>query len=300
MKKQWIPIIISVLVVLQIYSLIKIDYLQGRIEQSDNTIQSVQDQSQKQIGSIYSNVDTQLKEQASIIKNASYHFGDIDFENMKVPITFEITPKTIGKNTTVSLDINGKVIRLNKQDTIFSGTVTANIFGSILPTVIIENDGVKQLEDNVELYVDRIDEYIFPVIMEPSFSGTTTYGSNMYTMEGDISFYIKKSESGVSFVDLKYVTKADGKVISTQPISKDDAGMYTLAIDDRINLKKGQTFTSYVVAKDSKGFTHEYLEDHYLAGMDDQGQPTLVQKYIYAPNGEVVFGSDENNDKQID
>jgi hypothetical protein len=296
MKKQWIPIIIIVLIGLQIYSLIKIDYLQGRIEQSNNnTMQSVQNQ----IQSIYSNVDTQLKEQASIIKNASYQLGDIDIENLKVPITFEVTPKMIEQNTTVSLDNNGEIILLKKQNTTFSGTVTADIFGSVFPTIIIENDGVRQLEDHFGLCVGSIDAYIFPIIV-PSFVGGTSYGSNEYTMNGDISFDIKSSESDVSFVDIQYVRKVDDKVISTQPIKKSEDGMFILKIDDITTLNKGQIFASYVVAKDSIGFRHEYLVEHYIAGEDEQREPYFEQKYIYASNGDLVFEFDENDLKQID
>lgn len=295
MKKHISSIIIVVLSILQLYSFVKISNLQERIDINNSSIQSNRSQLQNQISSIYQNVDNKLEQQASLIKNASYEFGDLNIEMLEIPITFFITPKTISENTSIFLDLNGDLIPLQKVGTTYSTTANFNIFSNVFPSIIIEDNGVKKLEDNLNLRVGEISSSIFPS-GHPRFSGRSSYGSNKYTMSGHIDFDEKPANADISFVEINFVNKVDGEIINRKPIPISE-GM--IKIEEKIPLNVGQLLTSYVVAVDNLGFTHEYLVEHFLAGAEAQREPYFEQKYIYAPNGELVYQFDETDYVEI-
>jgi hypothetical protein len=288
MKKQISYFLIAALIILQIYSLAMINSLQRRIDNNNNTIYSVENQLSNQINAIYQNVDVQLKAQASLINSSAIALGKLDVDTLTVPITFTVEPKTVTETMLVSLDINGDIVELEKSGLQYSATKNFEISDSIDFKIIIDDNGVKHIEEQNGLNSHQIKEQIFPQLFA-SFGGESSYGSNEYRAKGTINIDYKASTANNQFVDIKYVTKVDDKIIKETPISLDRNYGFTLDIDEKYSLNNGQILTFYIIATDSLGFVHEYLIKHYEAGANAQREPYHEQENITAPNGEIVY-----------
>lgn len=302
MKKQTTYILVAALIVLQLYSITRINSLQSRVENLNNNVHSVENRLDNQISSIYQNVDQQLEAQASLILNSSTKVGKLNIATLTVPVTFTVEPKVITETMSVSLDFNGELVQLEQSGLQYSTTKNLKISDSISPKIVIEDKGVKNIEDPMELRVSNIKEQVFPHIYA-HFSGGSSYGSNEYSTKGQLGIDYKPSQDNHHFIDMKYVIRVDDETIKETPIAMDtDSGLgrpFTLDILDKYSINDGQTLTSTVVAVDSLGFTHEYLVTHFVAGSDRQREPYFEQEKIIAPNGEPVYLFDENNYEKI-
>jgi hypothetical protein len=302
MKKQTAYILVAALIVLQLYSLVKINSLQSRVENTNNIINSVENRLDNQINSIYQNVDQKLEAQASLIYNSSTKAGKLDITTLTVPITFTIEPKVVTETMSVSLDFNGEIVRLEKSGLQYSITKNFEISDSISPKIIMEDNGIKNIEEHMGLRVSNIKEQVFPNIFA-GFSGESSYGSNEYRVKGHLDIDYKPSQDNNPFIDMKYVIKVADEIIKETPVvlEKNSGldGTFTLDIDDKYSINDGQILTSNIVAVDSFGFTHEYLVTHFVAGSNMQREPYFKQEKIIAPNGEVVYLFDENNYEKI-
>lgn len=302
MKKQTAYILVAALIVLQLYSLVKINSLQSRVENTNNIINSVENRLDNQINSIYQNVDQKLEAQASLIYNSSTKAGKLDITTLTVPITFTIEPKVVTETMSVSLDFNGEIVRLEKSGLQYSITKNFEISDSISPKIIMEDNGIKNIEEHMGLRVSNIKEQVFPNIFA-GFSGESSYGSNEYRVKGHLDIDYKPSQDNNPFIDMKYVIKVADEIIKETPVvlEKNSGldGTFTLDIDDKYSINDGQILTSNIVAVDSFGFTHEYLVTHFVAGSNMQREPYFKQEKIIAPNGELVYLFDKNNYEKV-
>jgi hypothetical protein len=298
MKKQKLYILIAALIALQLYSLVKINSLQSRIDYNNHTISSVENRLDNQISSIYQNVDEKLEAKASLIHKTSIKVGNLDVGTLTVPITFTIEPKMITETMLVSLDFNGEIVQLEKSGLKYSTTKDFEISDSVFPKIIVQDNGVKSIEEHNGLMVSSIKEQVFPLIFA-RFIGESSYGSNDYRAKGNLDIDYKPSQENNSFVDIKYVIKVDDKIIKETPVVLEKegglGGNFTLDIDDKYSMNDGQILTTNVVAVDSLGFIHEYLVTHFVAGSNMQREPYFEKMNIKAPNGEIVYLFDENN-----
>ena len=127
MKKQTTYILVAALIVLQLYSITRINSLQSRVENLNNNVHSVENRLDNQISSIYQNVDQQLEAQASLILNSSTKVGKLNIATLTVPVTFTIEPKVITETMSVFLDFNGELVRLEKLELQYSTTKNLKI-----------------------------------------------------------------------------------------------------------------------------------------------------------------------------
>jgi len=296
MKKQTAYILIVALIALQIYSLTQIISLQNDLENTQETLHSIDNRLNSQISNIYHTITKKLEEEASKIHTSSVTVGALNTDTLKVPITFTVEPKTITKSLEVLLDFDGEIISLEQSGTQFFVTKDLGISETAFPKIILQDQGVKHLEEHRGLNVSRIKESIFPNIFA-HFSGTTKYSSGEYSEKGFIDIeYIGANEDNY-FKEMKYVVKVDNEKINEKMIpivdEKQNIDSISIEIDGEYSLEKGQTLTGNIVAIDALGFVHEYLVVHYVGDSNDQREPYSDKLSIKAPNGETVYLFDE-------
>src|SRR5690554_5775434 len=120
--------ILIALIVLQVYSYLKINILQREVENTTLKISYMESRMEDQINSIYQNVDAKLMEQNSIIKTAAFDIGNVDANSLEVPVTFSVIPKEVSVTTKVFLDFNGDIISLEKEGNTYTGIKNVDIF----------------------------------------------------------------------------------------------------------------------------------------------------------------------------
>ncbi len=292
MKKQTVQVLVVALVFLQVYSLLKINSLQRSIENTNSTVYSVGNNLEGSINSIYSTMDSILSKQASLIHSADLEIGKLDADTLTVPITFTVEPKAVTETMSVYLDFNGEILNLEKSGMKFLASKSFKISEEVYPEIIIEDNGVRIVEENSQLNVYDMKQELFPYIYA-HFLGERFYKSNKYYEKGLLSVDYKASSENIAFVTLKYVVKIDDEVVKETPV-KLKGNTFTLDIDDNYAAKEGQIITSYIIAQDSLGFVHECLVTHFVAGSNMQREPYFEELKITAPNGETVYMFDEN------
>lgn len=296
MKNKIAYIIIASLVLLQVYSLMRIQDLEKKDENINNTILAVNDTLYEEIESIYNNVDEMLEEEASLIHEAYASFTNSDLDELKVAITFYVQPKQVSNNTIVSLQFDDEVIVLNKDDTAYSATKVFDLSSTIInPNIIIDTDGVKTITNDDGLYVGDLFDVIFiklypQTVGGPSFS--RSYGSSVTKYEGYNEFYLEGSVD--RFQTIKFVTYIDDEIVNEETIKDsvvDLESEIVLLTSETYTLNDGEVFATYMVALDSNGFTHLYPIEYYVSGDED----VITSEYfigslrLIAPDNETTF-----------
>lgn len=293
-KTKILYIIITLLAVLQVYSIFQINSLKAKVQQTENGIAYAEDRLERNISEIYSNVDRKLGEYTSLVTNSGYEIGEFNLQTLKVPVTFKLQPKTLTETTAVFLKFNEEKIPMEKQGTEFVLTKDFAIKDEVFPTIIIEDKGVLQFEEHDYLRVYNIKDKVFSSL-SPRFEGESGYSAQEpygYRMKGNISMGSSVINGDNSFKDIKYIVTLDDEVIKTY--QADFVGIGNIEINDNFKMETGQKLTGKVVAIDRLNLTHEYLIMHYVAGEKEQRKHYYENEKIIAPNGTIIYDLDES------
>ena len=293
-KTKILYIIITLLTVLQVYSIFQINSLKAKVQQTENGISYAEDRLERNISEIYSNVDRKLEEYTSLVTSCGFEIGEFNLQTLKVPVTFKFQPKTLAETTAVFLKFSEEKIPMERQGTEFVLTKDFAIKDEVFPTIIIEDKGVLQFEEHDYLRVYNIKDEVFSSL-SPRFKGESGYSAQEpydYRMKGNIAMGSSVINGDNSFKDIKYIVTLDDEVIKTY--QADFVGIGNIEINDNFKMETGQKLTGKVVATDGLNFTHEYLIMHYVAGEWEQREHYYENEKIIAPNGTVIYDLDES------
>ena len=292
-KTKLLYIVITILVVSQVYSIFKINSLKIKVQQTENRLTYTKEGLDRNIGEIYSNVDRKLEEYTSLVTSCGYEMGEFNLQTLKVPVSFKLQPKTLSETTEVFLKFGEEKIQMENQGTEFVLTKAFTIKDEIFPTIIIEDKGISQFEDHYDLKVYNIKDEVFSSL-SPRFEGESGYSAQEpynYRMKGKIVMSSSFPNSGNSFKDIKYMVTLDDEVIKTY--QADFVGIGNMEINDNFIMETGQELIGKVVATDKLGFTHEYLIIYYVAGEREQHGHYYKNEKIIAPNGITIYDFNE-------
>lgn len=286
--------LITMLAVLQVYSVFQINSLKVKVQQTENKIAYAEERLERNISEIYSNVDRKLEEYTSLVTSSGYEIGEFNLQTLKVPVTFKLQPKTLTETTAVFLKFSEEKIPMEKQGTEFALTKDFAIKEEVSPIIIIEDKGVLQFEEHDYLRVYNIKDEVFSSL-SPRFDGESGYSGQEpydYLMKGNIAMDSSIINGHNSFKDIKYIVTLDDEVIKTYQAGF--VGIGNIEINDNFKMEKGQTLIGKVVATDGLNFIHEYLIMHYVAGEKEQIEHYYENEKIIAPNGTVIYDLDES------
>lgn len=293
-KTKILYIVITMLAVLQVYSVFQINSLKVKVQQTENKIAYAEERLERNISEIYSNVDRKLEEYTSLVTSSGYEIGEFNLQTLKVPVTFKLQPKTLTETTAVFLKFSEEKIPMEKQGTEFVLTKDFAIKEEVSPIIIIEDKGVLQFEEHDYLRVYNIKDEVFSSL-SPRFDGESGYSGQEpydYLMKGNIAMDSSIINGHNSFKDIKYIVTLDDEVIKTYQAGF--VGIGNIEINDNFKMEKGQTLIGKVVATDGLNFIHEYLIMHYVAGEKEQIEHYYENEKIIAPNGTVIYDLDES------
>ena len=297
MKNKRLFIIIAILVIAQVYSIMTMSDIRSEIHNMNNQINNSEQRLRNDINLIYSNVETKLEEEASLIYRAETKVGKPDIDALNIPIVFTVEPKQVTSGMNISLKFSDETLKLKKDGTVFTAEKVFDLLqDEINPTIIIDNNGVKSVTQDGGLVVGNIMNNFFPRIYTYFTGGQHWYSKDdkyIYEINGPLAWDQKAVEVGkveqAGFNSIELITEIDGKVEKTQSlkISKDTE---QVEIDAEYELKKSQVIEIYAKAVDSNGFTYISPIVHHTAGQDDgQREAPYEQVKIIAPNGKVIF-----------
>lgn len=267
MKKNTLYYIIGALVLLNLFTLFKLNSLENYV---DNYLQQnnfAANNLRNEINNIYSNVDAKLKKQASIFDSHSLTFGDLNSSNFTIPVTLLITPKEHSKGLTASLLINDKSFPMKNEGTSFVVTAEAYIFHDFKLKVVLEENGVKKTE-TIEEYYDLKNKYL--LVINGGFGGESSYShsSGQYHYNGKIDLNFNASPFNRP-VKVTIVNDVNGSLIDEQKVEPSSH----ISVNEKktIKLTAGDRLTKYAVIQDIYGLNYKYIIDVF--DTDVSGNP---------------------------
>ena len=298
MKKKALYFIVTALLLLNLVTFSKLNSLENninnRFQQSDFAANSLRNE----INSIYSNVETKLKKQGSILDKYNVAFGELNPSNFTIPVTLSITPKVYSKGLTASLQLNNNSVLMKNDGTSFVATVESSVFDDFQLKVILEENEVKKIE-TIEEYYDLRNKYL-PVITG-GFSGESSYSSNEYHYNGKIDLQIG-SPHPISVGKVSIVNDVNGVIVSERKI--DPSNSISVDVKEDIKLSPGNKLTVYAMVQDSYGLNYKYIIDVYDMGsnkapFDNFKGEMRMQRLteITDKNGKLLYSPKNNIEK---
>jgi len=288
MKKYIMHILIAILLILQFISINRIKNLQNDLRNANIQLSNAISQQSSQIDGIYNNIDSMLKRQSSIIDSYEYSFGEVDRDNLTIPVTFNIVPKEIKEDTVATLHISDKSAVMSRNGPTFTATLPVYIFDQLNAMVVLADSGVEKTE-KLEMW-ENLREKVLPVVnVMFKDSGGAHYSkiagklSGEFKKKGRISLEVKSVPNN-NIEKARLIIDIDGKVVSEKPIN---TGGIWCDIDEKIVLSTGQELIMAVEATDSFGLIHKSII--YKFSLDEQANPIHGDEWAWLNNDIIIM-----------
>ena len=259
MKKNYLYIIIAGLLVLNIFTISKLNSIESSMNRNVQQIYNEQSNLRNEISSIYSSVDEKLKKQASILDSYDAAFGDeLNEDDLTVPVNISVTPKENSESITASLLINNTRYKMLKNGTTFTASINAYVFDPFEIKVVLENNSIEKVE-TIEEYTDL--QYKYMLDVSAHFSGSVKYGSGKYQYNGDllINTFGNKNNRPEKISFLRYI---NGKLIEENLLYLfSDTSQFddlTLPLNGDIELSADEKIEMYIIVQDKYGLNYKY------------------------------------------
>ena len=252
------------------------------------------------INSIYNNVDEKLEEQASLITYFNYEYGELDSENLKVPVSVKIIPKTATASTKLTLDFGSRTVDMKKGENMeYTADFESDLFlgesGGMVNLII--RDGNTTQSEELEWYISSLHSNYLPELMAGFIFDDSTYTEDKgLTIKGDVMFMGDIEEESENFSNLKLVYKINRKIVAEQDITKDTfkSAVDTVKVGATFSdVKTGDTFELYVEGVDKYGFIHRSAAkkiDDIKEGTTETVTAIEDNETILDKDGNILYG----------
>ena len=295
-----IKLIVAALVIALTISFVQIGLLNERIDQLQNGIHNQHQQFMNQIESIYTNVDRQLKEEASLLSGVDAEYGEINLEDHTIDVTVKLVPKLISENMKVQVSIDGRSTDLSRDGSAFSGTIAVDIYNvgeQMLMT--IKTDSGAQTQFLSEIRTEYLWEGKIPSLYHCDISGNGTFTEGKYTLNGTIDINCSPIEytPDIKFEKFVLVTEQNGTEINREDITSEVLNYQTYPhgvywrdeYKIEFEAKEGDDVRIYLEATDSLGYLHRMLIYQWREYNGTMAEAIDASEYIYDPNGVQIF-----------
>ena len=246
-------------------------------------------QSQERLSREVSELSRQITEQASLVRTCEWEFLNPDYATQTAQVRYSVVLKQYSDGTQVSLNLDGKEIKLAKEGTgTYGGTFEAGFFeryGQML--LCITEDGKTITEDT------DFPEYVFwNYFPLPSIAGqfTSDYHSGKLTYGGSYSIDMEPIEE-VEKVTLSYLTS--GQVLKTMDVTQDVIKHEWTELEKGLKLEKDLTFKIEIETK--TGF--KIVDQSVMIYATEFNLENAEFLQIYDANGKLVWEDKERSRK---
>lgn len=297
MRKNFFYFIIAGLVILNVFTLNKLNNLENNMNSRFQQREFADNNMRQKIENIYANVDTMLKKQTSILDSQNLSFGSLNSQDFTVPVILAITPKEYSNKLTANLQINDNTIEMQKDGkTSFTITTKASIFDNLKLKVILNENGVKKTE-TINEYYNLHEKYLLQI--SGGFSGKSFYRSNQYQYDGELRLKFHGSQE-YEPVKVSIIEDINGNVVHEKSA---DGNSNIIPVNSKVDLSAGDKLTIYAYVQDKYGLNYKYSVLAYE--VDSKREP--VDKFpdyslhniieITDRNGQVVYAPEYKFEK---
>lgn len=290
MTKRITAIAIAGLIVVQLITLSRVSALQQELQNTRNQLSSENQNIRSEVSNIYHNVDELLEKQVSLLDDYDYQIGELDEATLSVPLNFTIFPKQLSESETAMLYVNEQEVLMERQWSLFNGTVDVSLFDALEARVVLSDMGVQRSE-TLKLVRPNLRERFLPVLYA-HYQGRSSYNDSEYAMDGSVVLEGKgETPEGISMEAIELLVAIDGQVIERlAPTAinekyNDDMTemreflMQEFILENTYSLEPGQTLRFTIVAHDSLGLVHSIVVHEVQP--DEEGDAMVnVEEYM--------------------
>lgn len=301
--KKKITILTVIVIALGIalcFSFFKINDLELRIRNLQGYMNSSISMLENSVNSIYTNVDQQLKEEASLLSGVEAEYGEINLDDHTIDVTVKLVPKLISEDMKVSISINGRSADLSKAGSAFTGTIPVDIYNlGELMLMSIETAAGTQTQYLPEIQVEYLWSERIPSLYYCDISGQGSFTEGKYSFDGHIDINCSPIEQtpNVSFEKFVLMTERNGTEINREDITEDvlnyEAYPHGVYWRDEYKMEceaiEGDDVRIYMEATDSLGYLHRMLVHQWREQNGALAEAADASEYIYDPNGVQIF-----------
>ena len=299
LKRQRIVIIILSLAL--IYSFVQFSNFKSETENRFNNLSYQYNNLNSTISSIYNNVDEKLEQQASLITYFNYEYGEADMENMKVPVSVKIIPKTATASTKLTLDFGARTVEMKKGENMeYTADFKSDLFlGESSGNVnLIIKEGKTSYTEELDWYISSLHSQYLPTLNAAFVFDKTAYTpGNGLKVDGDVMFIGDITEREESeFTNIKLVYKINRDIVEEYKIPEtafesavDSISVYKTYAD----VRTGDTFELYAEAVDEHGFVHRVTVKKIIYVTDETFEretPIDGGEIILDKEGNILYG----------
>ena len=302
-KTNWKAIAVVALVVLLIVSFFKIAELSDAVENLQrenasltNGIQALRDD----IQAIYDNVDTKLKEQASLVAGVDFEIGDISDDMKSVELALTIVPKLVSDDMEVTVSVDGETVPLTRNGSEFTGSVAVGLFVGYNEWPLLS---IKSAEGTKTEYLDSIDvSYLYSrhlpsLYADMSASSTLKNGK----LQVDAGFSIESkpasNNSPITFVSFTLIEEINGEEVNRSDITDEvrkSGNSYNTRYIKSFEMTQEDELKVYVIAEDTLGYIHKTLAHFWIQSEDGAvAEAVFGGELIYDKDGNLLYGEKE-------
>ena len=291
------------MVVLLIVSFFKIAELSDAVENLQrenasltNGIQALRDD----IQAIYDNVDTKLKEQASLVAGVDFEIGDISDDMKSVELALTIVPKLVSDDMEVTVSVDGKTVPLTRNGSEFTGSVAVGLFVGYNEWPLLS---IKSAEGTKTEYLDSIDvSYLYSrhlpsLYADMSASSTLKNGK----LQVDAGFSVESkpasNNSPITFVSFTLIEEINGEEVNRSDITDEvrkSGNSYNTRYIKSFEMTQEDELKVYVIAEDTLGYIHKTLAHFWIQSEDGAvAEAVFGGELIYDKDGNLLYGEKE-------
>ena len=299
-KNTGLKIVVAILSFALVACFIWVNTLNNEINRLSKAMYNQHQQFMNQIESIHTDVDRQLKEEASLLSGVEVEYGEINLEDHTIDVTMKLVPKLISDDMKISVSIDGRSTDLTRIGSAFTGTIPVDIYnmGELL-LMSIDTEAGTQTQYLSEIQVEYLWDTRIPSLYYCDLSGDATFTEGKYTLTGmlDINCSAVEQTPNVTFEKFVLVTELNGKEINREDISQDVLNYQTyphgVYFRDDYTMEceavEGDELSIYLEATDSLGYQHRMLIHHWKEQNGAMAEAVDASEYIYAPDGTPIF-----------
>ena len=307
-KENFNSALILVLVVALIIAFSQINSLRSDIKMLDKDLANEKSRLENQISSIYTNVDNQLKKEASLFAHYEMNYGSFDNEAKTANISFTVLPKVITDDMKVNISVWGKSAEMKKMSNgEYLADISIDIFekSDFRPIVTINSKDEIKTEILEMPNVYHIWTNYLPTIFNGNLRAATAGLRNgKLTVDGKlmVGYNLSKFNSDVKFTKYSLNIVVNGKEIATKDITNEinnyemaeniERGTVEIPFKETYDLTNSDNLTIYLVAEDSLGYIHKRIAFGWKHPDTDgrHAEIAVPEQEI----GEVIFDKEGN------
>ena len=294
-------ILAGAMVVLLAVSLARITSLENELNDLRRNYANEVNQLRRQIESIYDNVDTMLQEEASLLSGVEAEYGSVDQENHTIQVGLTVIPKTISNDMTLSVSVNGRVAKLQREGNAHIGVIPVDLFTKDEQLLLtIETAAGVQTQYLQEVYLDYLWDKYLPSLYHGDMFDDAAYQNGTYTLGGGLDLTFAPG-SDVQFEKFVLITRINGTEQNRLDITEDvlshelsKHGVY-FSDDDLLEktyaVQEGDELRIDLEATDTLGYVHRILIHYWKQQSGAVAEAVNASEIIYDAAGNLIYGN---------